>query len=352
MTLREIQQPIKDRYRDEPDAAEITLRAVGTIADGAMSCSVDLGRALYAAGAHPGVGGSGRVGLLRRPAAGSARGMRPDHLPDGRREHGPRRRDDLGHGRGRSRPPGHARDGRRAGRLQGDPGPVRVRRRHPARPPGASQGAHRALLRGIPDAARPRRRSRCAGCRASGTNRDVGDGLAVELLGHFELSVGGRRIEGIRTPRLESLVAYLLLHCDRPGRARSARVHAVARVERRPGADQPPPGAAPPAPGAARARPPHRARAPDRPLATRRSVPLRRRGVRGRRRARTSRRPARPSRRRSGCTTARSCRPAMTTGSRPTASGSRGSSSRPPSGSWPTSRSAASIAARCSSCAG
>jgi hypothetical protein len=59
VTLREIQQPIKDRYRDEPDAAEITLRAVGTISDGAMSCSVDLGRALYAAGAHPGVGGSG-----------------------------------------------------------------------------------------------------------------------------------------------------------------------------------------------------------------------------------------------------------------------------------------------------
>jgi uncharacterized OsmC-like protein len=59
MSLREIQQPIKDRYRDEPDAAEITLRAVGSSADGAMSCSVDIGRALYAAGAHPGVGGSG-----------------------------------------------------------------------------------------------------------------------------------------------------------------------------------------------------------------------------------------------------------------------------------------------------
>ncbi len=44
----------------------------------------------------------------------------------------------------------------------------------------------------------------------------MGDGLAVELLGHFGLSVGGRRIEGIRTPRLESLVAYLLMHCDRP----------------------------------------------------------------------------------------------------------------------------------------
>ena len=59
MTLREIQEPIKARYRAEPDAARITLRATGNTADGAMSCSVDLGRALYAAGAHPGVGGTG-----------------------------------------------------------------------------------------------------------------------------------------------------------------------------------------------------------------------------------------------------------------------------------------------------
>ncbi len=59
MTLREIQAPIKARYQAEPDAALITLRATGSTADGAMSCSVDLGRALYAAGAHPGVGGSG-----------------------------------------------------------------------------------------------------------------------------------------------------------------------------------------------------------------------------------------------------------------------------------------------------
>jgi uncharacterized OsmC-like protein len=59
MTLREIQQPIKARYQDEPEAARITLRATGVMADGAMSCSVDIGRALYAAGAHPGVGGEG-----------------------------------------------------------------------------------------------------------------------------------------------------------------------------------------------------------------------------------------------------------------------------------------------------
>ena len=62
MTLREIQEPIKTRYRDEPEAARITLRATGAMADGAMSCSVDIGRALYAAAAHPGVGGAGAGG--------------------------------------------------------------------------------------------------------------------------------------------------------------------------------------------------------------------------------------------------------------------------------------------------
>ena len=59
MSLREIQGPIKERYAEEPEAARVTLRATGVVADGAMSCSVDIGRALYAAGAHPGVGGPG-----------------------------------------------------------------------------------------------------------------------------------------------------------------------------------------------------------------------------------------------------------------------------------------------------
>jgi uncharacterized OsmC-like protein len=59
MTLREIQQPIKERYTSEPAAARVTLRATGSSSGGAMSCSVDIGRALYAAGAHPGVGGGG-----------------------------------------------------------------------------------------------------------------------------------------------------------------------------------------------------------------------------------------------------------------------------------------------------
>jgi uncharacterized OsmC-like protein len=59
LTLREIQEPIKTHYRDDPDAARITLSASGRIADGAMSCSVDIGRAIYAAEAHAGVGGAG-----------------------------------------------------------------------------------------------------------------------------------------------------------------------------------------------------------------------------------------------------------------------------------------------------
>jgi uncharacterized OsmC-like protein len=60
MNLRDIQQPIKERYQESPAAAWVTLRAEGgTPSDDAMACSVDIGRALYAAGAHPGVGGSG-----------------------------------------------------------------------------------------------------------------------------------------------------------------------------------------------------------------------------------------------------------------------------------------------------
>jgi uncharacterized OsmC-like protein len=59
MDLRAIQRPLKEQYRADAEAARITLRAQGSQADDAMTCSVDLGRALQAAGAHPGVGGAG-----------------------------------------------------------------------------------------------------------------------------------------------------------------------------------------------------------------------------------------------------------------------------------------------------
>jgi uncharacterized OsmC-like protein len=59
MDLRATQQPLKDRYRTDPATAQITLRAGGSRADAPVACSVDLGRAIYEAQAHEGVGGAG-----------------------------------------------------------------------------------------------------------------------------------------------------------------------------------------------------------------------------------------------------------------------------------------------------
>jgi uncharacterized OsmC-like protein len=59
MDLRTAQQPIKDRYKADPDAARITLTARGTQSGGPVACSVDLGRAIQHAEAHTGVGGPG-----------------------------------------------------------------------------------------------------------------------------------------------------------------------------------------------------------------------------------------------------------------------------------------------------
>jgi uncharacterized OsmC-like protein len=60
MDLRAVQKPLKERYREDPSAARITLSARGGVAGEApIACSVDLGRALYEAEAHPGVGGAG-----------------------------------------------------------------------------------------------------------------------------------------------------------------------------------------------------------------------------------------------------------------------------------------------------
>lgn len=59
MDLRALQQPLKDAYRTEPEQAQITLTARGSANDAPISCNVDLGRALYEAQAHAGVGGAG-----------------------------------------------------------------------------------------------------------------------------------------------------------------------------------------------------------------------------------------------------------------------------------------------------
>ena len=59
MDLRATQAPLKERYREDPEAARVTLSADGSAAGAPISCSVDLGRAIYEAQAHVGVGGAG-----------------------------------------------------------------------------------------------------------------------------------------------------------------------------------------------------------------------------------------------------------------------------------------------------
>jgi uncharacterized OsmC-like protein len=58
--LRNLQAPIKQRYRDDPDAAVVTLRASGSLGEG-ISCSIETGRALAEAGLHPASGGDGTL---------------------------------------------------------------------------------------------------------------------------------------------------------------------------------------------------------------------------------------------------------------------------------------------------
>lgn len=57
-TLRAMQAPLKDKYRTEPDAALITLKAQGKIGEG-ITCKVETGRAVAEAGLHPATGGDG-----------------------------------------------------------------------------------------------------------------------------------------------------------------------------------------------------------------------------------------------------------------------------------------------------
>src|SRR5436853_4724437 len=57
--LRAMQAPIKDRYKDDPKAAFITLKARGTLDDTHIACKVETGRALAMAGLHPATGGTG-----------------------------------------------------------------------------------------------------------------------------------------------------------------------------------------------------------------------------------------------------------------------------------------------------
>ncbi len=57
--LRAMQAPYKDKYKNDPNAAVITLKAHGTLDESKIACKVETGRALAIAGLHPATGGSG-----------------------------------------------------------------------------------------------------------------------------------------------------------------------------------------------------------------------------------------------------------------------------------------------------
>src|SRR2546423_6182419 len=59
MDLRSLQKPLKEQYRSDPNASQITIRAKGEQTDVPVACSIDIGRAIYHAEAHKGVGGGG-----------------------------------------------------------------------------------------------------------------------------------------------------------------------------------------------------------------------------------------------------------------------------------------------------
>lgn len=59
MDIRTLQKPLKEQYRHDPASSRITLTAKGSETATPLSCSVDIGRAIYQAEAHKGVGGSG-----------------------------------------------------------------------------------------------------------------------------------------------------------------------------------------------------------------------------------------------------------------------------------------------------
>ena len=59
--LQAAQKPLKDRYREEPEAAFLTLRAQGELDEQQIACSVATGRAIVEAGLHPATGGTGTL---------------------------------------------------------------------------------------------------------------------------------------------------------------------------------------------------------------------------------------------------------------------------------------------------
>src|SRR2546425_11294449 len=75
--LKDLQTPLKEKYRQQPESALLTLRAEGRLGEG-VTCSVNTGRAMVEAGLHPATGGFGAAacsgGMLLEGLGGRAGG--------------------------------------------------------------------------------------------------------------------------------------------------------------------------------------------------------------------------------------------------------------------------------------
>jgi len=130
--MRLIQAPLKDRYRADPKAGLVTLRAKGALDSAGIACKVETGRALAVAGLHPATGGSGAElcsGDMLLEALVACAGVTLKAVAT----HARRRKGC-------------------AGRLRGHPAQIRARHRRAAGSARHFVEAHRALLRGAADA--------------------------------------------------------------------------------------------------------------------------------------------------------------------------------------------------------
>ena len=154
--LKAVQAPLKDRYREEPAAALITLRADGELDSEQIACKVETGRALVEAGLHPATGGTGALAcsgdmLLEALVACAGVTLRSVatslELDVAGSVHAEGDLDFRGTlGVDREAPVG----------LRGDPAPLRPRLGRVAGGARQAPRADRALLRRLPDARRRR----------------------------------------------------------------------------------------------------------------------------------------------------------------------------------------------------
>ena len=148
--LRALQAPLKEQYRERPEAALVRLRAAGTLGDD-VTCSVETGRALVEAGLHPATGGTGMSVcsgdmLLQALVACAGVTLGAVSTPSGSCSA------TRASGRGRPRLPRDARgQPRGARRLQSIRLTIELDTDASADEQREARVADRALLRGVPD---------------------------------------------------------------------------------------------------------------------------------------------------------------------------------------------------------